>query len=193
MTDIKVLMKITPRYGETLLGIGGIMLSIGDSVLREDSAREEIGEYLIGKECPYGDISLLILSSIWKILDKYTGGKRPIIAVIRNAPDKKGEIPVQLELLKFFKEKVFPVLVRKYAKELDYNRKYITYKIRIAKGVYSNFYSKCVGTYNISEVFFQEFKELLLYNCIVISDCILDGNDDMKFELLLPIPPVMKI
>lgn len=185
---VSLLLKVTPRYGEILLGVACMLLENKEALLNDSSAIAEIKEYLKFKAPKRFNVKGVCTSSEFQdILTRYTN---TCAAVIFDENEKiktsmlKKEM-VNIRILEFFYKIIWPIIVNHYVDNLSVCKEdVITLSINVKKNSIVTIY----GEYD-PNLFFEEFKDLLVYNNIVISKASMVENGDMIFDLMILIPP----
>lgn len=179
---ISILTHYLPRYGEILLGVGGVAISHQEALLENLIAREKLKEYLL-HEAPKrkGIISVANSEEFQRIIYEYTGSFVNM-AVIKDG-EKKSKI-VNILLADFFARSIWPILVNKYIDTIYLDVDKVIVSINVKKNVYLKIYDE-----DNPDLFFKEFKEYLLCNYIVICEATVKENGDMLLRLMIPIPP----
>lgn len=187
-TSIKVIPEVTPCYGEILIAFGGMMLSVEGGGLLGDSAREEIIEYLLREDLNACSIQKAIYSEqMQKIMHKHSGRELPFIGAIKPEKGANNGEPVEITLVSFFKKSIWPIIVKHYITNVNHDVDIMKIRIRIEEKTYSKFYSDVE-----LNTFFNELKQLFLYNYIVIASALVERDGELALNILLPVPPIIK-
>lgn len=181
---ISVLVDVIPRYGEMLLGVGGIALQNRETLLEDSDAREEIKRYLLEEATKKKNLMRISnCERFQSLMYKYTG-KVVNIGVLRGSGEE--DRVVNILMIDFFVKVIWPILVEKYINGIYDNPEKIVVSINIKRNVYLTIYDE-----DNVDLFFKEFKAFLLCNCIIISEATHQSNGDLLLKLMLPIVPSM--
>jgi len=178
---LSILMRITPSYGEILLGVGSIALTRKENLLDDEETRNRLKEFLINRAPLKRTLPKVLESSEFKsiILEKFFSN-----AQIEILKDDVGQNKiVNIYLADFFRKSIWPILVRKYIDNICEGIRGVNVSINVKK----NAYVTICGD-DDPQKFFKEFKEYLLYNYIIISKAEIKQNGDMLVNLVIPIP-----
>jgi hypothetical protein len=138
--NVTISIKTIPRFGEILLGIGGIFLEHKEKLLNNERAIEEIKGYLI-KEAPKCKSIIGVCKSedFQNIVGSYLG-KGVYVGVLKdNMDDNK---TVNLLLLDFFHKAIWPILVKRYMENIKEGVTVIEIPINIKQNAYLTIYGE---------------------------------------------------
>ena len=179
---VTISIKTIPRFGEILLGVGGVFLENKEKLLDNEEAVEKIKKYLIN-EAPKSRSILGVSKSeaFQEIVSSYIG-KRVCIGVLNNS--NNDDKTVNLLLLDFFSKAIWPILVKRYMESIREDVAIIEIPINIKQNAYITIYDE-----NNPNIIFTELKEFLLTNYIVISGSSVKTNGDLLVNVLVPVVP----
>lgn len=179
---ISILLSHVPKYGEILLGVGGIALTYQDALLDNLLARESIKQYLLNEVSSKKTILGVSNSdSFQRLIYKYTGQFAKVAILTEPAKEEK---TVNILLLDFFIKSIWPIIVNRYMDTIYYGVDNVTIRIKVKKTAYQRIYDDCGR-----ELFIKEFKDFLHYNHISMREEKSGCNEDILVKLLLPVPP----
>ena len=175
---ISFLMNAVPQYGEILIGIGSIATDNEEDLLENVIARERLKKYLIEEAIKHKSIISVSKSYEFRKLIYDYLGKVVSVGVISNKKDE--EKTVNTLLLSFFVKKIWPIIVNKYMDYIVSSVDAVIIPIKITKNAISSIYEEN------NDKFFDEFKEFLLFNYIVISEAKYDVEGNLLLKLMIP-------
>ncbi len=180
---ITILSSFLPNYGEILMAVGSIAIENKETLLENMVAREELKQYLLSEVAKVKCASNLSRSSKFQmIIYEYTG-KFISIKVLKD--ECSDENTTDIYLFDFFTKVIWPIIVKKYMDNLyKTSSGTITVSTNVKKNVYITIYEE-----DNPNLFFNEFKKLLLYNNIIISEATVKENGDILLKLMIPIAP----
>jgi len=182
---ISILVDCLPRYGEILIGVGSIAISYEEALLDNMAARNELKQYLISEAPKKGTILRLSKSQEFqKMIYEHTG--EFVNMIVRKDSRTKDKI-VNILMADFFGRVIWPILVNKYMDTICEGINNIVVSINVKKNVYLKIYDE-----DNPDLFFDEFKDFLQCNYIVICEANKKENGDILFKLMLPIAPNTK-
>lgn len=183
---ISILLRVVPKYGEILLGVGSVLLSYKDNILDNALAIEKIKQYLLTEASKAKDILGVSRSQEFqKIIYEYTG---EMVNIMACKDPQEQEKTANIFLVDFFRKSMWPILVNKYIDTIYSGVDKVIISVNIKKNVYLTIYNE-----DNPDLFFKEFKEFLLYNHVIICEATIKENGDMLVKLMIPMLPNTKI
>lgn len=175
---ISFLMNAVPQYGEILIGIGSIATDNEEELLENVIARERLKKYLIEVAIKHKNVISVSKSYEFRKLIYDYLGRVISVGVMSNKKDE--EKTVDTLLLSFFVKKIWPIIVNKYMDYIVSGVDTVIIPIKIKKNAITSIYEENTDT------FFQDFKEFLLFNYIVISEAKYNKEGDLLLKLMIP-------
>ena len=180
---ISVSTKITPNYGEILIGVGAIIRDNIPELFDNMTARGDLKEYLLKdaiKKISFDEVSFS--DEFQEILEPYIN-KKVLFAALKNSNEDE-DCVVNLKLIHFFYTALWPILVNAYIDSINTKDNYVKVSINVKQSVFPKIYGQ-----NSPDIFFDDLKAFLKHNYIVICDAVILDMGDMLLKLMIPISP----